>query len=618
MDMENPEHTEKDSTRSLQLCQVIDILEYFQRKDSACEAFDIALYEAKHNGVNQDVKTLENILHTILKYGQKECALQLLRIIQDFDADKAVTITTEMGDCELMVMIREFKSKKFAELIVQTEGIYWLHTACKNNFLDLAQEFLLYGANPNGILRGNSPLMVCFSAPMASLLIDHGAEVKFEQRNDNSIITAAHIAAGMNNCHVVDVLLRNGAKIDSSLLCHVFQEAFKSASLSVHKCSLSSLELRTSSLSSSSSNSNSSSIESIDNTFVENNEAPESRVKMCELLLSYGVNPNEDDYLNRSPFQLASENNDVASIEVMVKSGGDISSMTLQASTYISLSTIEYMIGCGLNLNRTLINFLKSDHIKVLQFLLDRGANPNTQNNEEVSALDITLQNRNLKGFCYLLAAGADVDTKREGKSLISLLLRNIDLSKYSDYIVHLLKYGAKLGEREMEYAVHKSLVYRQYAVLSALVHYGGCAPSLSVKYFDDTENFQEICTPLCLALLYRIDDIAHDLLKTSYLKVSDLTLLPKNKYLRYHINDDMIFTSNHGVLKIVNEMSTVPPSLKQLSFTHVSDLVKCQPGRLERVKKLGLPVVLQNALMFSCPDQIIACNALNRVLNRV
>ena len=59
-----------------------------------------------------------------------------------------------------------------------------------------------------------------------------------------------------------------------------------------------------------------------------------------------------------------------------------------------------------------------------------------------------------------------------------------------------------------------------------------------------------------------------------------------------------------------IHEMSTNPPSLKLLSFVNVSDLVGCHPGRQRRIQQLGLPVLLQKSLMFSCKNQIVAPEA--------
>ena len=147
--------------------------------------------------------------------------------------------------------------------------------------------------------------------------------------------------------------------------------------------------------------------------------------------------------------------------------------------------------------------------------------------------------------------------------------------------------------------AVQMSLQNGWYALASALVESGNFSPTTSNGEIYLHSNFKKVLSPFCTALLCDIPNVAKYMLKAFYLTLSDLGL-HADVALRHRL------FQKPRCLDILKEMGSSPPSLKMLSFVHVSDRLGPGLARREKVTQLGLPPLLQRSFLFTHANQRI------------
>ena len=194
----------------------------------------------------------------------------------------------------------------------------------------------------------------------------------------------------------------------------------------------------------------------------------------------------------------------------------------------------------------------------------------------------------------------------RQYESHLSFLLSNFDCNMAGskdilEYLCCLLINLSRKGQAAagaQRNIIHKCIFYEgkekikndKFAfVMQKLIDTGGICPSL-YKYSnghrlmqlrrrsderlimseDFNYAFYDLLTPFCVALLKGNACLALAMLRASYVTLSDLTVLPKHEELRERIE----WRKMKNCLKIVDSLSSSPPTLFQLAFLKVQSLL--------------------------------------------
>jgi len=306
------------------------------------------------------------------------------------------------------------------------------------------------------------------------------------------------------------------------------------------------------------------------------------------------------------------------------------SEVVIYAAKMRKLKTLSILFKNGVDINgrindqnqTLLMEATKGCNSYITQRILEKGADLNLQDEDGDTAVSWASHRNNFYAFCFLIKAGADVNLESwiedsggptsddyKGFTLLSLNLAQLKHRPRLKYIRFLLKRDAKVPSGNSMFVVHYCIAVRRFDILRFLIKKGGFSPTiLNIKSNycllqpSYREKFAKILSPLCMALLCGQVTIAKEMQRAGYLTFSDFFLLSKNKHLIKFLEYYRVPRS----LKFVEDLAQTVPTLSQLSFARVSDLVGPQPGRKHRTENLGLPRKLQKELMFSCDHQTI------------
>ena len=225
--------------------------------------------------------------------------------------------------------------------------------------------------------------------------------------------------------------------------------------------------------------------------------------------------------------------------------------------------------------------------------------------------------------FEALIKAGADVNAinGRHGihacGTALEILLQGSKRQRNSnlELISLLLKHGGDISSHYAVACVHRSILMKEFLLLFLLVHQGGFSPSHIIRQntlssknpFCDLEGEyyrvnEKVLSPLFMAFLCGEVKLARDMVDSLYVTSSDVNYLPQNTFLRHHLKSNNYVKS----LEYLDELAISAPSLMQLSFAKVSDLIGSAPARRKRVDKLNLPAALKRLLMYQTKSQAI------------
>ena len=179
---------------------------------------------------------------------------------------------------------------------------------------------------------------------------------------------------------------------------------------------------------------------------------------------------------------------------------------------------------------------------------------------------------------------------------LLSTRFRNLNRRM----ILPILHHGGKVALRESHHAVHHSLM-QDSELMGALIHEAGLVPTALPSRYPlyppfTLESFDGLITPFFEAVTQGDAKLARSMIEVRYLKVSDLTILPRVDLSGFEWEDYPEFKETERILDV---LATTPPSLFTLTFVHVSDLLGADGDRRVKARQLGLPRRLQEALAF-------------------
>ena len=345
-------------------------------------------------------------------------------------------------------------------------------------------------------------------------------------------------------------------------------------------------------------------------------------------------------------------------IQLLVHSGADINLVNLNGYTafllaccYSDRTVVSLLIEAGSDVHAkcdngvtALILASKGNDEEIVSLLLERGCDVNAVNKYKQTALSMAVQNGNeaiirlllakgasmeiagesfllltaignntFSSFRCLIELGADVNCTVQGQSMLTYLMESLSISNVhllTPFIKHAIIKGAKVSSAESILAVHKCIVWEENELLSTLIHNGGFSPAVIDKHhsgrynkYRDIARFIQdgICSPLCMALISDKHKIARQLWNHCFLTSSDINLLQKHREFRSELGKRRLTKSS----MFLKELSSSVPSLFQLSFVQISELLGSDPGRREKVEQLGLPPRLQRHLTFSFDHMI-------------
>ena len=357
-----------------------------------------------------------------------------------------------------------------------------------------------------------------------------------------------------------------------------------------------------------------------------------------DLVFESNIDVNQLSDENISPLALATQLGDLKLIQKLIEKGADINAHLPQkyppllgAIKKQNKEILHLFLNQGADVNITnsegdtpIIFAAKYWDKSIILILAERGADVNVTNNKGASALmfayssysQITKHEKldqdkevvyDFESFCVLIELGADVNIEMQGLTFLSMLLSSNHFNE--DFIIHLLNNGARVSNSDSVVAIHKCIVFKESKLLFALIQYG-----FPPTVLDKTTNVcmvkepflsrtSGVLSPLCMALLMRLDKLAQFFIDIGYLTTTDLFLLPR-KDARQLLGQNAPWNrtwEKEACENILKSLKNSVPSLFQISHARVSDLVGCEPGRKDRLMKCKIPRFLIKSLMFEC-----------------
>ena len=350
------------------------------------------------------------------------------------------------------------------------------------------------------------------------------------------------------------------------------------------------------------------------------------RCDLLKILLDYGADANvrsknknteDNEYMSSrevgmTPAMLAARRGYLRCLRVLIEDGGaDLNAKAPDGKTALIISAEEDQEAC-------------------LKFLADH-VTSSTLN------LFLAAWSKDKVTLTLLLENGALVDTNiEEGRTPLALAIDNSD----PGVVITLLQHGADptLYRKHRDF-LHSMVICQQDAVVRALVMKG--FPPLDLR-LSDFFRYSNRCSPfrheergtryvertavspLCVALLYDNPGIARYFIANRFFTRFDIVRLYNDPDLRRILQDAEVRES----IEILDFLHAVPQSLFNLSLIAVSHALTqdyqpdenprqkekvvpvFKPSFRERVNGLGLPPILQRALLHDTPTSNICCQS--------
>ncbi|BFZ20694.1 hypothetical protein BsWGS_23733 [Bradybaena similaris] len=549
--------------------------------------------------------------HIALTHDHKEFAKLLIQHVANMDIKQALMLAVEQQEPKYVRFLTEFYQNEVRKKFKVISGIQdVLLCSVRKGNLEIIGQILDLGANINDVVdSGMCPLAESKNGEVAKFLINRGANVnsvnfREQKLNDAPLIKVLVNRNSADNSvmEVIQVLLENGASANG--VCW-YGASVKDKSL----CGKTALMLAA---------------------------MKEGSMNVLQLLLSHGADLGERDGKGNTALAHAVIKDcfyNVLFLLRFIKDRKGILNLQnnegltalMYAVRFMNLTIAKELLDHGADVNikdkhgntlllRQLI-ILKGRSFNIMKFLIPAGCDVNCQNNDGLSPLMVAAQNHLEEVMCVLLDSGAEVNAvsmKDKTKTALSHLVYISPLHDYFSCLEYLLDRGANASYLEAT-ALHRMIITDKIHVVLKLIRCGLGPVSVladgmllcngmdiavrahripSLTCITDT-TFD--CSPLCTALCVGDSALARIFVGNLFLTNSDVSLLGHNKLLRHHLAQ----LNSEDCLDILNEISTQPMTLLNLSFVAVSTAVGAAPGRETRVNKLPVPQMIKDKLLF-------------------
>lgn len=357
-------------------------------------------------------------------------------------------------------------------------------------------------------------------------------------------------------------------------------------------------------------------------------------------ILDFGADCNRGYPLN--PLQIASACGRFAVVELLLEYGADVHLACPDGNTSLALALTTTFSTYSRQINATATSDqLRKDKLSCARLLLNAGSDVNQCDTKGVSILQSVITNaavdNNVISLLLCHGANPNVGNRRSGATPL-MTVANAPLKTATELMMLLLKNGASINaaDKNRNTALHYAAATSNLEKIIFLIKNGAETNALNNKgrRFMDTlspenylkflphllgkgvypcliavskgtnfDSFTSLCgnrlppTPLTLAIFLCKNELANNLREIGFLTGEDIRWLPGNSTIR----DKLPVTA----LGTYDSVITGPCPLMLMAFVKVSDLVGATPGRQERLKQLGLPVSLQDRLLFKRPSSI-------------
>ena len=395
------------------------------------------------------------------------------------------------------------------------------------------------------------------------------------------------------------------------------------------------------------------------------------RCDLLKILLDYGADANvrsknknteDNEYMSSrevgmTPAMLAARRGYLRCLRVLVEDGGaDLNAKAPDGKTALIISAEEDQEAClkflADHVTSSTLNHRDNDGMTALMWaasppgenrhlcighLIAAGAELEIGSEDGESALFLAAWSKDKVTLTLLLENGALVDTNiEEGRTPLALAIENSD----PGVVITLLQHGADptLYRKHRDF-LHSMVICQQDAVVRALVmkgfppldlrlsdFYRYSNLSSTVRHRERDTSYAERTTvsPLCVALLYDNPGIARYFIANRFFTRFDIVRLYNDPELRRILQDAEVRES----IEILDFLHAVPQSLFNLSLIAVSHALTqdyqpdenprqkekvvpvFKPSFRERVNGLGLPPILQRALLHDTPTSNICCQS--------
>ncbi|XP_059146006.1 ankyrin repeat and KH domain-containing protein 1-like isoform X2 [Physella acuta] len=539
-----------------------------------CDIIDLLLdYGAK---ISQDSC---QALPSAIVLEQIDSAKLLIKHGAKIDASEALTSTVMGNKLEsFQLLIKEFKSDVHSQ--IRQIGTKLLNIAAKNGYKDMIKLLVEEGANVNGNYSNQTPLMSATDPSIMDFLIQLGADVNItiETRwNSYSALTfiLTHCERGQANW--VNILIKNGADVNvedkegNTLLIKASEKsgmknvvhALLKAGADVNK----------------------------QNEYCESALHVAIRagsIEIVKVLLEFKADINLKDSTGQTPLFCVLSEKYMQLIELMLKNKANVNDVDNKGNTPL-------LHVCSSSFN---------DSVEVVRLLIKAGASVNHQNKEGYTPLMLAANGTQIKRIKLLCESGAEVNLVNEKKketALSALIYCGVIQSIDTESVICLIENGADSSFLSPD-VIYQLILIDEHDCLKHIISLGYGPKEVNQTYYD-IDNLPK-GSPFVVSLCCGSSSVARFLNDIWFLTQSDITRLAHNKQLRESLESYQF----RECLKFLDEYLSQPMPLQKLSFVVVSSAVGDDggtTGRKERVRKLPIPKILQDKLLFKHAVQV-------------
>ncbi|KAK6965651.1 ankyrin repeat domain-containing protein 17 [Biomphalaria glabrata] len=383
---------------------------------------------------------------------------------------------------------------------------------------------------------------------------------------------------------------------------------------------------------------------------------------LIQLLTHHGARVDSRDYFERTPLMVAAKTHDSCDvIKVLIGAGAKVDELGLAGETALQVavqsggeSNVRCLLQYGADINAqsdnllfecsdtnmlslllenkasvtaedlrgntALMHHMRFCDEELIQLLIEAQSDVNHTNKEGKSPLLLAAKSNNVEIMSSLLRSGADVNysvTKNDKEiSAVSILMKR--LRTYRAEVTACL--GLLLDHGLTSKTIPPSLVHALISMgcFSLVTKYisVGLAPTVVHIQWPVTAWLKtDYCiSPLDAALMMKNVQLAEYFMNIRFLTSKDVQMLSQDQDIKPYFQSK----SRLDIVSFLDQHRSQPLSLQTLSFVVVSQALGTGSRRTDAIKTCGLPVPLQEALMFqSAPHDMEDKQVMKRFLFR-